>query len=442
MVSGNELIFVSIASYRDTQLVPTVEDLLAKAHEPGLLRFGICWQHGPEEPPLPFEGDGRFQILDVDWRDSRGACWARAEIMKLWRGEQWFLQVDSHCRFVPGWDTKLIRMMGQTGSPKPILSTYATAFTPRVAGSTIPEILSGSPQLMVIETFSGDGIPQLKPHGIPEIPGRNGPLAARFLAAGFLFAAGSFVEEVPYDPELYFFGEEISMTLRAFTSGYDLFHPIESVAWHDYVRAYATRHWDDHGAAESAAINKVPSDSGELDKLSRQKVRQLLQATPSDGSTGSSSNLLGRFGLGSVRTREEYERYAGLSFELRKLQDYTRYAFEPPNPECPADWPDRIYTWLVRIAVDAAALSPGALDEFSFWMVTVQDEHRREIRRHDFQRKELTVDDAASQIVLICEIQSGIIPAFWSVWPFSRSGGWGKKLEGVLAESDFSIVKE
>jgi Glycosyltransferase (GlcNAc) len=53
----------------------------------------------------------------------------RAEVMKLWRGEQWFLQVDSHCRFAAGWDDKLIRMAGQTGSPKPVLSTYAGFMT-------------------------------------------------------------------------------------------------------------------------------------------------------------------------------------------------------------------------------------------------------------------------------------------------------------------------
>ena len=442
MVSDNELILVSIASYRDAQLVPTVEDLLSKAHEPSLLRFGICWQHDIDEPPLPFEGDGRFQVVDVDWRDSRGACWARAEIMKLWRGEQWFLQVDSHCRFVPGWDTKLIRMMGQTGSQKPILSTYANAFTPREAGSAHPEILRGPPQQMGIEIFTADGIPQLKPIMIPDLDGRTRPRAARFLAAGFLFAPGSFVEEVPYDPELYFFGEEISMTLRAFTTGYDLFHPVENVAWHDYVRTYANRHWDDHAPEPSAAITKGSSVWKDLDTVSRQKVLQLLHGNASEDADLASSNLLGRFGLGAVRTREDYERYTGISFALRKLQDYTRYGFEPPNPASPADWPERIYTWLVRVAVNAAELSPGALDDFSFWMVTIHDENRREIRRHDFQRKELTVHGTESQIVLICEIESGIIPAFWSVWPFSRSGGWGRRLEGALAESDFSIIKD
>lgn len=442
MVSNNELIFVSIASYRDVQLIPTVVDLLAKAHEPSLLRFGICWQHDLEDPPLPLEGDQRFQVIDVDWRDSRGACWARAEIMKLWQGEQWFLQIDSHCRFIQGWDTKLIRMMGQTGSPKPILSTYANAFTPRESGTNLPEILSGPPQLIALETFTDEGIPKLKPLEIADAGSRKQPIAARFLAAGFLFAPGSFVEEVPYDPELYFFGEEISMTLRAFTSGYDLFHPVENIAWHDYVRAYAIRHWEDHASTDPVSIAKSSSAWSDLDRLSQRKVRQLLNAISLEDPATSSLDLLGRFGLGSTRSREDYERYAGISFELRKVQDYTRYSFEPPNPASPSDWPDRIYTWLVRVVVEATALPPGALDEQSFWVVAIQDENRREIRRHDFQRKELTVSGTESQIVLICEIQSGIIPAFWSVQPCSRFGGGGVRLTGELAESDFSIVTD
>lgn len=442
MGSNNELIFVSIASYRDVQLVPTIQDLLSKAHEPGLLRFGICWQHDMDEPKLPFEGDERFRVIDVDWHDSRGACWARAEIMKLWRGEQWFLQIDSHCRFTQGWDTKLIRMMGQTESPKPILSTYANAFTPRQANSNAPEILSGPPQLIALETFTGEGIPKLKPLEIPNLRSLKQPMAARFLAAGFLFAPGSFVEEVPYDPELYFFGEEISMTLRAFTAGYDLFHPIETVVWHDYVRAYAIRHWEDHAPMEADAIAKSSATWKELDKLSQRKVRHLLHGGASKDAGASSSDLLGAFGLGSVRTREDYERYAGISFKLRKLQDYTRYAYEPPNPAGPADWPDRIYMWLVRVEVNVAALPPWALDDDSVWVVAIHDENRREIRRHDFQRKELIVSGAESQIVLICEIQSGIIPAFWSVRPLNRFGQGGTRLDGVFAESDFSIVTD
>ena len=73
------LIFVSIAAYRDLQLSPTIADCLKKATHPERLRFGICWQHGSEETTLSYLDDARFRILDVPWRESRGACWARAE---------------------------------------------------------------------------------------------------------------------------------------------------------------------------------------------------------------------------------------------------------------------------------------------------------------------------------------------------------------------------
>lgn len=451
MEQDNELIFISIASYRDSQLVPTVEDLLVKADAPGLLRFGICWQHGPEEAALPFAGDERFRVIDVPWQQSRGACWARAEIMKLWRGEQWFLQVDSHCRFASHWDTKLIRMMGQTESPKPILSTYGNGFVPADGTSETREVLDGPPHLIALETFAAGGIPQLKPLGILDFADRTRPMAARFLGAGFIFAPGSFVEEVPYDPELYFFGEEVSMSLRAFTSGYDLFHPVDTVVWHDYVRSYATRHWDDHDPTKvdpipQASATKAPAWS-DLDTRSRAKVRSLFAAaSPSDGAALSRDlpePLEGRFGLGSARTLQDYEAYAGVSFPLRKIQDYTRRGLEPPNPPAPADWPDRIYTWLVRIELQTAALPENAFDPSGFWMVAILDEDRREIRRHDATRAELqSVNKDEPQVVLINEIQSGIVPAFWTVWPYSRQRGWGQKLEGRFLASDYAIISE
>jgi hypothetical protein len=439
--SGNDLIFISIASYRDTQLLPTIEDLIAKADEPLLLRFGICWQHGSEIAAIPYASDPRFQILDIDWRQSRGACWARAEIMKLWRGEQWFLQVDSHCRFAPGWDTKLIVMAGNTESPKPILSTYANSFTPSDALSNIPEVLTGPPQLMALETFTEEGIPTLKPLSIHNADACKSPMRARFLSAGFLFAPGTFVKEVPYDPDLYFFGEEISMTLRAYTSGYDLFHPIESIVWHDYVRTYATRHWDDHASTAqptpAATHNPQPQAWSDLDRHSRDKVKRLLTGQLAETESPEP------FGLGTVRTRADFETYAGLSFHLRKSQDYTRRALEPPNPIEPVDWPDRIYTWLVRIVVDTAVLTPQSLQGPGFWVVAIQDENRQEIRRRVFTRVELdTLPILDSQITLVCEIQSGIIPAFWTVWPVNREAGWQNKIEGTLAEEDFAIIKD
>jgi hypothetical protein len=53
------------------------------------------------------------------------------------------------------------------------------------------------------------------------------------------------VIDVPYDPELYFHGEEITMAARAYCAGYDLYHPHKVVAWHEYTRQGRTKVWDD-----------------------------------------------------------------------------------------------------------------------------------------------------------------------------------------------------
>jgi Glycosyltransferase (GlcNAc) len=419
----NDLVFVSIAAYRDPQLIATVEDCIRKARNPAHLRFGICWQHASDETPLPFQKDDRFRILDIPFRESRGACWARSEVMKLWQGEQWFMQIDSHCRFARDWDAKLARMMQQTGSPKPILSTYATPFEP--AGEH--EVLEGAPLQMALQGFTTEGIPHMRPLGIRNWQSLARPLRARFISAGFLFASGAFVQEVPYDPELYFLGEEAAMTLRAFTHGYDFFHPCETIVWHDYVRRDAVKHWDDHTEA-----SKTAAAWGDRDSQSKKKIGKLLRGEPLDA-----------FGLGSIRTIQQFEEYAGLSFQLRRAQDYTSRSEEPPNPKPDPNWAQEIYSWLVRIRLRRDDFPSESGDDFSFWYIGVHDEHQNEIYRRDLSRTELaSLPLKEPEMVLVCELQSGSIPTTWTVWPVSRSHGWLKKIEGKFADGDFTILKE
>jgi Glycosyltransferase (GlcNAc) len=414
------MIFVSIAAYRDLQLVPTIADCLRKAHRAERLRFGICWQHGAEETALPYQSDDRFRILDVPWKESQGACWARAAVMALWRGEAWFLQVDSHCRFADGWDTRLVAMAKQTGSAKPILSTYATPFEPGPH-----EVLQGAPLQMALQGFTPEGIPHMRPLAIRDWQSMHRPLRARFISAGFLFAPGSFVREVPYDPELYFLGEEAAMTVRAFTHGYDFFHPSETIVWHDYVRRDAVKHWDDH--TEETAIAW-----GERDLRSKARIGKLL-----------AGELVGPFGLGSVRTIKDFEQYAGLSFGLRRAQDYTSRSEEPPNPKAPENWEEQIYSWLIRIRLKREDFPVNTWDDFAFWYIGVQDEFGNEIYRRDLSATELAaLPTAQPEFVLVCELQSGSIPAAWIVWPVSRSLGWLKKIEGKLLDDDFAIIRE
>jgi hypothetical protein len=57
------------------------------------------------------------------------------------------------------------------------------------------------------------------------------PLMTRFFSGHFVFVEGTWIEEVPYDPNLFFHGEEGSLAVRSWTSGYDLFNPnIQSIS--------------------------------------------------------------------------------------------------------------------------------------------------------------------------------------------------------------------
>jgi hypothetical protein len=406
-------IFVSIAAYRDPELVPTLRDCLLRARYPDDLRFGICWQHAADEA-MPSEfADRRIRVIDVPWQNSRGACWARAEIMKLWDGEDFFLQLDSHHCFVQDWDALLLSLAEGSGAAKPLLTTYGAPFDPR---SAAPE--NGEPMQMDFDHFTADGIPMFRPRAIPDWRDLQRPLRARFVSAHFLFTLGAFIEDVPYDPDLYFHGEEITLAIRAFTRGYTLLHPQQHVLWHEYTRDYRTKHWDDHVQAQGIELEWHARDAA-----SRGKVCQFLTAPHT-----------GPFGCGTERSFTEYEAYAGLSFTHRVAQDATLQGLEPPNPPVTPNWATDVREWQVRITLDRGALPPEALEAPQFWYVGVHDASETEIYREDAHGDELLrlLTGDGGQITIQRRFHSARQPAMWAVWPFDRSGRWLEKMVGTV----------
>ena len=129
-------IFVSIASYRDPELLPTLRDLISNAKHPENLIFSIAWQHSTEDAwdtLEEFKDDPRFKVIDIDFRESKGACWARHTIQQNYNNEEYYFQLDSHHRFVKEWDTQCIKMIKQlqkAGHEKPLLTAYIPSYNP------------------------------------------------------------------------------------------------------------------------------------------------------------------------------------------------------------------------------------------------------------------------------------------------------------------------
>jgi hypothetical protein len=341
-------IFVSIAAYRDTELGPTIEDGLAKARFPERLRFGVCWQHDEDEPrPRCF--DGPVDVVDVHRTDSRGMCWARGQAMSLYRGEKWLLQLDSHHRFVPGWDVVLEQQAAACESSRPVLTTYAPEYSP---GAPVP--LDSAPKRIEFDGFFADGIARQRPGRIEGWQQRTRPYRGRFASGHLFFAPGQFVRDVPWDPDLYFTGDEIVLAVRAFTHGYDLFVPSRLVLWHAYTGKARPKHWDDHADDRAAA-------SEQYDWQSRQKVARLLNEP-----------WVGEFGLGSERTLAEYEAYAGISFRHRRAQHFTRLHREPPNPPADLDWAEQEDDRTAEGLPDTDATGIGRLVDL--WLDQVRDD--------------------------------------------------------------------
>ena len=319
----NDKIFVQLASYRDPQLVPTIRHALTKAKRPENLVFGICWQHDDSESLEEFYDHPQVRYQDNSYTISKGLGWARSEVAKLWNGEKYTLQLDSHHRFAQNWDEMMIEDYEQalTLSDNPVISTYLTPFNVEQADLCNCN-LEKTPSLMSQYEFSSDRLLMSMPWYIQDWKTRDTVIKSRTISGHFYFVNSKFINDVPYDPDIYFGGytEETTMSARAWTKGYDFFSPYRPYIWHEYTRQGRPKHWEDHGLE-----SETKKTSGERDVFARQKTRQLFEQEEHGID-------LGIYGLGNVRTLREYEEFCGFDFKNNRLHDYTLKVNEPPNP--------------------------------------------------------------------------------------------------------------
>ena len=401
---GNRKIFVQIASYRDPELLPTIRDCINKAKHPEMLTFGICWQRDETESMGEFADDSRFTILDYPWNESKGLCWARSEIQKLWKDEEYTMQLDSHHRFLQDWDEELITMMKQTGSEKPIITAYAGMYRP--SDNTL---LNTEPYKMVPSNFTPGGTILFRPHHIENWQSLTEPIPARFVSGHFFFTWGYHCEEYKYDPNIYFAGDEISLSIRSYTLGYDLFHPHKTVVWHEYTREGRTKHWTDFNT-ENKDKGLVEKPWWEMDNESKRRLRHMLQEED--------NNIdLGIYGLGNVRTHRDYELYAGINFLNKKLHPDAIKGINPPVND-DTEW-DKIveqeYTFNLSI--------PKPEIDFQFIYIGIEDTSGNVIYRNDMQEYVSTLN---------VNLKSFVEPSKWVFWPVDKQGNWVERKDFTL----------
>ena len=92
-------IFVSIVSYRDSELIHTVNDLINKCSDPENLYFGIVVQDFEENIP-DLSHIKNCLIIKMEPKDAKGVGYARSLAMGLYNKQEYYFQLDSHIRLV------------------------------------------------------------------------------------------------------------------------------------------------------------------------------------------------------------------------------------------------------------------------------------------------------------------------------------------------------
>lgn len=309
-------IFVSIASYRDNDCKNTLSNVFASAKYPERVYVGTCEQNMPEAQNESCYVDGSIAAamadhvrrIQVHALEARGPTWARFLCASLWQGERYFLQLDSHMRLVDGWDEKLIQMerqaVAQSGNELIVLSTYAglmETYGQYKAGDQ--EALTSSPR-MCQAFFNEQGMVSF--HGANILTNTKELVEVPFVAGGLMFfKAAEFFRLVPFDPYLddIFVGEEILLSARIWTSGFDIFCPNENIAFHQFTRENEPKFW----------ANERDDSDADL------RVRYLLGLLkPGQEPTKRALRNVGRYGLGQKRTLEAYWQKAGLDVNNRR----------------------------------------------------------------------------------------------------------------------------
>lgn len=119
------------------------------------------------------------------------------------------------------------------------------------------------------------------------------------------------VRKVPYDPYLYFFGEEISLAARLYTHGFNVYIPNIPIMWHKYnTNNDKPVHWTDH------------TSHNELDNLSRARIQHLFSIKPSFDKDVTKDIL--KYNLGTVRSLRSYQVYSGFYFKTTTIEEWCK----------------------------------------------------------------------------------------------------------------------
>lgn len=293
-------IFVSIVSYRDTELVPTIKSLLDNAKNPDDIHLGVISQDlKNKHPNLSFVKN--LSYIKIDSKDARGVGYARKLAMELFSDQDFYFQIDSHMRFAKDWDYHLIEMYQsctkETKNDKIILSQFPAPYEVHTDGAIFypknHEELWDRPSWSKVHNRDHGAWSAIR----QEIDDLSKPHISETVLAGYLFSPKEFVKDIPYDERISFMGEELCVALRAYTRGWQIYAPHKMLVWHYYKRKRSPKIWN-----QTEDISR-PLKWIQMEMQSKKVQKDILLGIER-----------GTFGIASYEKYIEYQEMIGINF--------------------------------------------------------------------------------------------------------------------------------
>ena len=128
-------IFVGIPSFRDSEAQHTIANLFDTAKDPNNVFIGVFHQLAEEDKDtcfrIPYKYPENVREEIIDCKEATGPCFARYRVQQLYKGEDFYLSIDSHMRMVEHWDERLKQCWKKCNSEKAILTTYPVGYEVR-----------------------------------------------------------------------------------------------------------------------------------------------------------------------------------------------------------------------------------------------------------------------------------------------------------------------
>eukprot|EP00927_Polykrikos_kofoidii_P069848 TRINITY_DN6550_c0_g2_i1.p1 TRINITY_DN6550_c0_g2~~TRINITY_DN6550_c0_g2_i1.p1 ORF type:complete len:645 (-),score=95.10 TRINITY_DN6550_c0_g2_i1:67-2001(-) len=341
-VKDDGTIFLTVAAYRDWNCDETVAQALRHASRPDRVHVAIVEMNCRVEPcvtgtgwgasrrivPVKPDEDcydelmqktdirhhleaGRVKTLRLNETQALGPFFSRFLAMNMFEGQSYIVQVDAHSKFLEDWDALVIAQLKRTPSfPRSIISNYPP-----------PALPSSSTPTALCNFEFANGIVRLQ-QGVRSFLSKpdDSPRHSMYVAAGFLAAHSSLLTDCPFDPYLpfIFMGEEITMSTRFWTSGWDIYAPSQDVVSHEYVRKESPKYWE--------TVDRLYGDGTQnaVVPIVLQRIRHLLE-WPDDPPVQPPNLLfqLSNYGLGKSRPLRDFWENGGVDLKEKKVKSPT-----------------------------------------------------------------------------------------------------------------------